>query len=140
MNNSPFTIERIYNASVEKVWKAITDKEEMKKWYFTMDDFKPEPGFEFTFYGEGHDGEKYLHLCRITDVVPMKKLRYSWSYDNYPGMSYVTFELFPEGDHTRVKLTHEGLETFPDKKDFAKESFVAGWTEIIGNLLKKFVE
>ena len=32
IKNTPFTIERTYNAPVENVWKAITDKDEMKKW------------------------------------------------------------------------------------------------------------
>jgi uncharacterized protein YndB with AHSA1/START domain len=140
MSNAPFTIERVYDAPVEKVWKAITDKEEMQQWYFKLDAFKAEPGFEFSFYGEGRKGEKYLHLCRITDVIPLKKLRYTWSYENYPGMSYVTFELFPEGNKTRLRLTHEGLETFPQSGDFTKESFAAGWTEITGTHLKAYVE
>lgn len=53
----------------------------------------------------------------------------------------MTFELFEEGDKTRLKLTHEGLETFPaDKPDFARESFAAGWTQIVGSSLKEFVE
>ncbi len=59
----------------------------------------------------------------------------------YQGNSTVTFELFEEGDKTRLKLTHEGLETFPEhKKDFAKESFTEGWTYITGTSLKAFVE
>jgi hypothetical protein len=46
-----------------------------------------------------------------------------------------------KGKQTRLKLTHEGLETFPqDNPDFAKESFTAGWTEIIGTLLKQYLE
>jgi len=141
MNNKPFIIERTFNAPVEKVWKAITDKEEMKQWYFDLADFKPVVGFEFQFYGQGHKGEQYLHLCKITDAVVNKKLRYSWKYDNYEGMSFVTFELFEEGDKTRLKLTHEGLETFPaSNPDFAKESFMQGWTELISTLLPKFLE
>jgi hypothetical protein len=56
-------------------------------------------------------------------------------------MSSVTFELSGEGTSTKVKLTHEGLETFPSNNpDFAKESFKEGWTFIIGTALKKFVE
>jgi hypothetical protein len=40
-----------------------------------------------------------------------------------------------------LKLTHEGLETFPaSNTDFAKENFVAGWTHIVGTSLKEFVE
>jgi hypothetical protein len=34
-----------------------------------------------------------------------------------------SFELFREGDQTRLKLTHAGLETFPPLTDFAKENF-----------------
>ena len=141
MKKEPFVIERIYSAPVEKIWKAITDKDEMKQWYFDLSEFKPVVGFEFQFPGEGRRGEKYLHLCKITDVVPHKKLTYSWRYDGYEGNSFVTFELFEEGDKTRLKLTHEGLETFPlNNPDFAKESFAEGWTYIIGKSLKEFVE
>lgn len=141
MKNEPFVIERTYSAPVEKVWQAITDKEQMKEWYFTLDDFKPEVGFEFTFPGQGTKGEKYIHLCKITEVDPGKKLTYSWRYENLPGNSFVTFELFGEGDKTRLRLTHAGLETFvTDNPDFAKESFAKGWTELIGNLLKAYAE
>ncbi|MDP4263701.1 MAG: SRPBCC domain-containing protein [Bacteroidota bacterium] len=141
MNTEPFIIERVYNAPVVKVWKAITDKDEMKQWYFDLAAFKPEVGFEFRFYGEGHKGEKYLHLCKVMEAVPGKKLTYSWRYDGYEGNSFVTFELFGEGDKTRLKLTHEGLETFPaNNPDFAKESFAGGWTHIIGISLPAFVE
>jgi uncharacterized protein YndB with AHSA1/START domain len=141
MKKEPFVIERIYNAPVDKVWKAITDKDEMKQWYFDLADFKPIVGFEFQFTGEGRKGEKYLHLCKITDVVANKKLAYSWRYDGYEGNSFVTFELFEEDGKTRLKLTHEGLDTFPaNNPDFAKESFAEGWTFIIGKSLKEFVE
>ncbi|HMK25458.1 MAG TPA: SRPBCC domain-containing protein [Chitinophagaceae bacterium] len=141
MKNDPFTIERTYNAPVEKVWMAITNKDEMKQWYFDLAEFKPVVGFEFQFTGEGHKGEKYLHLCKITDVVVNKKLAYSWRYDGYEGNSFVTFELFEEGGKTRLKLTHEGLETFPkNNPDFAKKSFAGGWTHIVGKSLKEFVE
>ena len=140
MKNEPFVIERTFNAPVEKVWKAITDKDQMKQWYFDIAAFKPEVGFEFRFEAS-NEGKTYLHLCKITEVVAGKKLAYSWRYDGHEGNSFVTFELFAEGDKTRLKLTHEGLETFPaDKPDFAKENFVAGWTQIIGTNLKEFVE
>ena len=54
----------------------------------------------------------------------------------------MTFELFPEGNKTKVKLTHKGLESFPvtANKDFAKENFIEGWNYIIGTGLKEFVE
>ena len=141
MSNTPFVIERTLNAPVSKVWKAITDKDEMKQWYFDLAEFKPEVGFEFRFNGQGKKGENYLHICKITEAVPEKKLTHNWSYDGYEGNSFVTFELTREGNKTKVKLTHAGLETFPiDHPDFAKENFAEGWTQIIGTSLKEFVE
>ncbi len=141
MNTSPFIIERILNASTALVWQAITDKDQMKQWYFDLVDFKAEVGFEFEFDGGTEDGTQYHHVCKITEVIPGKKLTYSWRYEGYEGMSFVTFELTPEGQSTRIKLTHAGLETFPaSNPDFAKQNFVQGWTEIIGTGLKGFVE
>ncbi len=141
MKQEPFIIERTYNAPAEKVWKAITDKNEMKQWYFDLEEFKPEVGFEFRFKGGPEDGVQYLHVCIITEVITEQKLSYSWSYEGYEGTSYVTFELLEEGSKTKLKLTHEGLETFPaNNKDFAKENFVAGWNQIIGVSLKDYLE
>lgn len=140
MKIEPFIIERTYNAPISKVWKAISDKNEMKKWYFDLAEFKPEVGFEFQFYG-GKDERQYLHLCRITEVIVGKKLTYSWRYDGYEGISFVTFELFNEGNQTRLILTHKGLESFPvSNPDFGKENFVEGWTYIINISLKDFLE
>jgi uncharacterized protein YndB with AHSA1/START domain len=140
MKAEPFVIERTFNAPAERVWEAITVNEKMKQWYFNLADFQPKVGFEFSFEG-GSESETYIHLCRVTEVVPGKKIAYTWRYKNYSGESKVIWELFPEGDKTRLKLTHEGLETFPqDRPDFARKSFEAGWTEIVGKSLKEFVE
>ena len=139
MKNEPFVIERTYNATAEKVWQAITDKNQMKQWYFDLKEFKPEVGFEFQFYG-GTPEKQWLHLCKVTEVIAMKKLTYSWRYDGYEGNSFVTFELFPEENKTRLKLTHSGLETFPDKPELKKENFAEGWTSLIGTSLKEYLE
>ena len=140
-NSQPLMVEQTYKASPEKVWKALTEKEQMKQWYFNLDDFKAERGFEFSFPGQGQKGENYIHHCKILEVVEMKKLSYSWTYEGYQGYSVVTFELFPQGNDTKLRLTHTGLESFPaNNADFAKSSFLGGWTELVTKLLKAFVE
>ncbi|MEO8446766.1 MAG: SRPBCC domain-containing protein [bacterium] len=139
MKTQPIIMERTFDAPVPNVWKAISDKKEMKNWYFDIAEFKPEKGFEFEFLAGGAD-KKYLHLCKVTEVVEGKKLSYDWRYDGYSGVSNVTFELFPEGDKTKLKLTHTGLETFPlDNPDFAKKNFEAGWTSILDKSLKNYL-
>lgn len=141
MRSQDIIIERVFKSPVEKVWKAISDKNEMKKWYFDLPEFKAEVGCKFQFEGGKDPQRPYLHLCEITEVVPFKKLTYSWAYKGYEGLSYVTFELFDEGDSTKLKLTHKELETFPKTNpDLAKENFIEGWTHIIGISLKEFLE
>ncbi len=140
-NNPPeaLVLERTFDAPVTTVWKALTNVEDMRRWYFDLKEFRPEPGFEFQFVVE-HEGNRYDHRCKVTEVVPQKKVAYTWRYHGHEGDSLVTFELFAEGEKTRLKLTHEGLETFPNLPSFARKNFEGGWTSLIGSQLKQFVE
>lgn len=142
MNTEPVIKEVLLNAPLSKVWKAITDKEDLKQWCFDLlTELKLEVGFEFQFRGKGETGQHYLHLCKIIEVIQGQKLSYSWKYDKYPGDSLVTIELFEEGNKTRLKLTHKGTESFgTENPDLKKENFVRGWNEIIGTNLKNYVE
>ena len=132
-------VERTLNAPAAKVWQALTDVDQMRQWYFDLKEFKPQVGFEFAFVVE-HEGNTYDHRCKVTEVIPQKKIAYTWRYEGHEGNSLVTIELSPDGDKTRLKLTHEGLETFPKTPAFARENFEKGWTAIIGTELKQFVE
>ena len=136
-----FSIERVYNAPREKVWRALTVSEEIKQWYIDLPEFKPIVGFEFQFLLGKDAKHLYKHVCTITEVDPGKKLAYSWQYEGYEGYSEVIFELFDEGPNTKVKVTHTGINTFPqDNEDFSSASFAEGWTFIVGTGLKEYVE
>lgn len=132
-------VERTLNAPVARVWRALTDVDQMREWYFDLKEFKPEVGFEFEFVVE-HEGNTYHHLCCVTEVVAKKKLAYTWRYNGEPGDSLVTIELLAEGEKTRLKLTHSGIETFPKTPAYARKNFETGWNQIIGTELKQFVE
>jgi len=124
--------------------KHFRGKESPAKLYAAIVDFPgfvPEPDFEFRFTGGPSPEKQYLHLCRITDVVPEKRLTYSWRYDGCAGNSFVTFELKEEKGGTRLRLTHSGIETFPkDNPDLAKNNFVEGWNHIVNISLKNYLE
>jgi uncharacterized protein YndB with AHSA1/START domain len=141
MDNQPIVIERTFNSPVNQVWSALTDKDEMKKWYFDLSEFKPEIGFTFEFTGGPSPEKQYRHLCEVTEVIPEKKLTYSWRYDGYAGNSFVTFELAEKDGGTHLRLTHTGIETFPkENPDLAKENFEAGWNSIIHTSLRNYLE
>jgi len=138
---TPVIIERIFKAPVEVVWEAITELDQMKLWYMpALESFKPVVGFE-TRFDVPHGEKVYIHLWKVTEVVPNRKITYSWIYGGYPGESFVTFELFCEGNMTRLKLTHAGLETFQPESnpDLARGEFAEGWANIVA-ALSPFVE
>lgn len=140
-NAAPLIVERTYNAPITKVWEALTDITKIRQWYFDIADFKPEVGFEFEFLAGDANKKLYIHKCVVKEVVPNKKLTYTWRYEGYEGNSLVAFELFDEPGGTRVRITHTGLETFPyHLPEFAKSSFNQGWNHILGISLKEFVE
>ncbi|WP_309640902.1 SRPBCC domain-containing protein [Flavobacterium sp.] len=141
MNSNVIQLERLFDAPVATIWKALTDKTEMKKWYFDLEEFKAEVGFKFSFTGGPSPEKQYVHLCEVTEVIPQQKLTYSWAYEGYAGISHVTFELSSQENKTLLKLKHTGIDTFPQSQpDFAIFNFNAGWNGILNKSLEAYVE
>ena len=138
---NPLIVEKTYNASANKVWKAITDENQMKKWYFeTLKSFKPEVGFETKFSVQADDKD-YLHIWKVTKVIPDKSISYTWKFGGYPGESLVTFEISEENNLTKVKLTEVGIESFPqDNPDFTRENKLNRWNYFMGKRLKEHLD
>ena len=140
MEHKPLILEQEFNAPIELVWRALTERELMKKWYFDIPDFELKVGRKFHFIG-GREDRCYVHECEILEVIPLEKLKYSWKYQGYSGLSFVTFELFPLGSKTKLKLTHEGIDSFPrSNPDLVRDNFVGGWKYLIHESLKEYLE
>ena len=135
------TIERLFDTPVEQLWKVLTDPEMMKQWYFDIPGFEARVGYKFQFTGGPSPDRQYKHLCEITEVIENSKLSYSWQYDGYEGISFVTFELVPDNEKTLLRLTHAGIETFPaNNPDLAIHNFKEGWNHIVHISLKEYLE
>ncbi len=131
----------VVDAPVEKVWKALTDKEQLKEWYFDIPDFGTEVGTNFSFYEPG-EKKQYHHFCEIMDVIPGEKLKYSWEYPELSkSKSIVKWQLSEKDGGTYLTLKHKGLENFHHLgNDFQHDSFEKGWNEIVTKNLKEFLE
>jgi uncharacterized protein YndB with AHSA1/START domain len=140
-SDEPVIVEQTFNATPEKVWQAITEHEQMIQWYFdNIPDFKAEVGFEtqFNIHNEGRD---FLHMWNVTEVEPLKKITYGWKFEGYAGDSFVTFEIFDEGDTTKLRLTATVTEDFQDGiPEFQRESCIGGWQYFIQQRLKEYLE
>ncbi|MHC1703259.1 MAG: SRPBCC domain-containing protein [Tenuifilaceae bacterium] len=140
-SNKPIVVELTFSSSISQVWSAITRLEEMRQWFFNnIPAFEPVVGFETDFSVQS-ESRNFHHLWRIIEVESNKKIKYHWSYKGYKGEGFVTFELFEVKEQTLLRLTNEGLETFPkDIPEFKRESCQAGWEFFIKQNLKTYLE
>ena len=136
----PVIVEATFSQPLTEVWEAITKQELMTQWFFeNIEEFIPEVGFETQFNVRSQERD-FLHLWKLTEVVPPRKITCNWKYEGYPGDSYVSFELFEEKAGTLLRLTHEVVEAFPQQiPEFTRESCLGGWNYFIGQRLKDFL-
>jgi len=139
--DDPIVVEASYAADIGAVWDAITRVDQMRQWYFPdIPSFVPELGFE-TRFTISNEGRNFTHLWTVTDVVPGSRLVYDWRYEEYPGDSFVVFELFDEGAMTRLRVTSVIRETFPQElPEFQRDSGVAGWKYLLDESLDAFLK
>lgn len=140
VEEAPIIIEERFNASAVTVWNAITSHDHLIQWFFeNIPDFKAEVGFKTRFNIVSGD-RNFLHIWKVTEVEPLKKIVYNWTFEGYDGSADLSMELFKENEHTRLVVTDTVLESFPqDIPEFKRESGVAGWQYFINERLKNFL-
>ena len=138
--DEPIVVAQLFNAPLTEVWAAISELDQMRRWYFAnIEAFKPEEGFETKFTME-NEGRVFPHVWKVTTVEPMRLLAYTWKYEGYQGNSVVVFELFEQNQQTRLSLTHQVTETFQAGiPEFSRENCMAGWVYFIKRALKQYL-
>jgi uncharacterized protein YndB with AHSA1/START domain len=139
-SDGPIVVEVFFDVSIEKVWKALTNLDEMKRWYFeNIDAFKPELGSKSRFAVQSGN-RTFTHLWEVTKVDAPHKIVYNWKYEEYQGDSFVTFNLNEIDGRTKLILELKVVEDFPDEiPEFARESCIGGWNYFIGGRLKDYL-
>ena len=139
--NQSIIVEQNFNCSKIRVWEAITEPEQMKQWFFNnIPFFEPRVGFQTSFNVQSGD-RNFNHIWKIMDVVPYKSIKYHWSYEEYKGEGIVTFDLIEKDNQTILRLTNDGLESFPkDIPEFSRDSCRAGWEFFIRKNLREHLD
>ncbi|CAK9039448.1 ATPase [Durusdinium trenchii] len=139
--DEPIIVSEAYNASASRVWRAITDVDEMRRWYIdNIPDFQAQVGFETRFLIV-NEGRKFPHHWTVTGVDEGERLAYDWIIEGYPGRSTTVWELTEAGAQTKLTLDCKVLEDFPDDiPEFRRESGVEGWNFFIKERLKDYLE
>ena len=131
-------LRRTFQAPREKVFRAWTDPEELKKWWGPEGYATPSAEVDLRVGGKYRlgmrklpDGETFYLSGIYREVRPPERLVYTWRWEAQPehGETLVTVEFREVGDSTEVVLTHE---RFPTEK--ARDDHNRGWSGCLDRL------
>ena len=120
------TFERRYRTEPEDLWQALTDPDRLARWFGRLDDPAP-AGVGAQFSIDLGGGVEDRGVGVITACHRPERLAYDWRWQGEP-TSQVDAVLVPDGDHTRLLLTHRLTE-----RDHAV-GYGGGWEEMLGAL------
>ena len=136
------TLQRHYPVAPEKVWRAWTDAEAVKRWWgpgpgepVSLAELDVRVGGRFRIVFGGPDGK--MHECAgvYKEVVPNRKLVFTWHWPNSTPerVSVVTIIFQAVGKGTELVFKHEQL--FDEK---ARDDHKRGWSASLDKLADFF--
>jgi len=111
------TIETVFDAPVDEVWRAWTDPARMT-WFGSDPEGRvlsaeadARPGGRFRIKFRNSDETEFVCHGIYREVDPNRTLAFTWEWANEPGTtSFVTVSLTSSGDNsTRMHFTHANL-------------------------------
>lgn len=111
----PRTIEHEveYAHPPQKVWRALTEPEQIARWFptawgATSTDFRPVVGAQFRMDAEKKRGWRGFVVGQVLEVVPEKRLVYTWigSPQEERSPTRVEWTLEPTARGTRVRFVY----------------------------------
>ena len=129
------TIERTveFDAPVERVWKAITDPDELSKWFGDRTELELTPGAHGAMSWDEHG----TFAVRVEEVDAPRRLVWSWVHE--PGVPFdqdastrVEWSLTARDDGgTTLRLRESGFRT-----DLHHQQNTQGWKAELGELIE----
>ena len=119
-------IKTIYlKATPEKVWRHLTDKELLARWFHETDrDLSDKAAFQYLSFHDDKDDRK-LMWGDVLVFEPPHKLVHTFTHNWLEGVvTTVTWDLLAIDGGTQLTMTHEGIAKFGQLTDHDK-----GWDE-----------
>jgi uncharacterized protein YndB with AHSA1/START domain len=127
-------------ASPETVFRALTDPDELSRWWMTSAASDPRPGGAFNdrfeFEEQTEQRRNHSYSGTYDDVVANERVAYPW--EGRLGETKVDVTLRPSGDGTMLRLVHSGWGE-GGEWPAAVEMHEQGWGFFLENL-KTYLE
>jgi uncharacterized protein YndB with AHSA1/START domain len=135
---SEIALETVYAHPPERVWRALTDPQELSAWLMP-NDFAQTVGHKFQFNIGPQLGWRGIVDCEVLEVDPPRRLAYSWQGDPKQRGTTVTWILTPTPDGgTRLKLEHTGFRGLSGA--LLKRMLGGGWKKKLRTLLAALLD
>jgi uncharacterized protein YndB with AHSA1/START domain len=118
VTHNTFTLERTYDAPVERVYAAFADWDAKQRWFSSPEGWvQGEARMDFRVGGSEvnkggpQGGPVHSFESRYYDIVPDERIVYAYEMymdDKRISVSVATIELESKGKQTRLKLTEQG--------------------------------
>jgi uncharacterized protein YndB with AHSA1/START domain len=128
-------------APLERVWRALTDVQELSSWFQVRIEGAIAAGGEvwMTSVHPEHGGQRWP--VRIVELTKPRRMVWQWhpgavdpavDYSNEP-QTTVTFTLEPSGQGTRLSVAETGFDELTlERRAKAYADNSQGWTEVLG--------
>jgi uncharacterized protein YndB with AHSA1/START domain len=124
-----------FPATREDVWAAITEPEQISKWFGTETELDLRPGGAGVFRW----GELEVRVT-VEEVTPPSRFSYRWEPSRTPSggpTTLVEFDLEDIPGGTRLSLVESGFSSLPSE---SRQENELGWDEELGHLRAFVVE
>ncbi|WP_276356833.1 SRPBCC family protein [Cohnella caldifontis] len=111
-NHDTFVIEKTYKAAPDRVFAAWSDPESKAQWFPRAEKFEFRVGGQEFNRGGPTDGPVYTYDARYQEIVPDRRIVYSYVMDmgdTRISVSVTTVEFRPAGEGTRLVYTEQGV-------------------------------
>jgi uncharacterized protein YndB with AHSA1/START domain len=114
-------VERIFDAPLDRVWRAYTDPEQLAQWWgrgnrLTIERYELERGGHWRVVEHGPEGDNGFE-GRFREVTPQQRLVQTFEWDGMPAYVSVDTAEFEDLGDGRTKVVSTSLFFTPEERD-----------------------
>ena len=117
-------------ATVEEIWRALTDPDDLENWWSDEVVLEPKVGGKFREAWEDDAGNEQLASGKVLSLDPKKSISFTWKEKSWDAeaVTQCTYTIENKGKTRSLTVTQTGWDSLPEKaRAKAIKDFQLGW-------------